>query len=123
MSAMLLCSCLSIGCQIARSSQPACSLVFLIQLHPSDFQDVLFTHDSSLHRGGATCFNECISFAFQRHIESLALHITALELFVLIIDVKIWAPELAGVKFQISCDNNTAVQIVNSGRTQDSFMQ
>lgn len=95
----------------------------LIQLRPPDFEDVLFTCDSSLHRGSATCFNECISFALPPHIETLALHITVLELFVLVIAVKIWAPKLAGTQFQISCDNKVALQIVNSGRTQDSFMQ
>ena len=95
----------------------------LTQLRPSDFQEVLFTCDSSLHRGGATYFDECITFGFPRHIESLALHITALELSALVIAVKLWAPKLAGVQFQISCDNDAAVQIANSGRTQDPFMQ
>lgn len=70
---------------------------------------MLFTCDSSLHRGGATCFDECISFAFPRHIEELALHINALELFVLVMAVKMWAPKLAGSRFQISCDNEAAV--------------
>ena len=30
----------------------------MIALRPRDFHDVLFTCDSSLHRGGATCFDE-----------------------------------------------------------------
>ena len=37
--------------------------------------------------------------------------------------VKIWAPKLAGSRFQISCDNDAAVQVVRSGRTRDGFMQ
>ena len=92
-------------------------------LRPHDFHDVLFTCDSSLHRGGATCFDECISFAFPRVTEDLALHINALELFVLVMAVKIWAPKLPGSRFQISCDNDAAVQVVRSGRTRDAFMQ
>ena len=56
-------------------------------------------------------------------IEELALHINALELFVLVMAVKIWAPKLAGSRFQISCDNDAAVQVVRSGRTRDGFMQ
>ena len=83
----------------------------------------MFTCDASLHRGSATCFNECISFAFPRYIEGLASHITTLELFPLVIAVKIWAPQLAGVQFQISCDDDAVVQIANLGRTQDPFMQ
>ena len=47
----------------------------------------------------------------------------ALELFVLVMAVKIWAPKLAGSSFQISCDNEAAVQVVRSGRTRDFFMQ
>ena len=89
----------------------------MIQRCPFGFQDVLFTHDSNhltLHRGGSTCFNECILFDFTSLIENLALHITALKLFILVIAVKIWAPKLAGTKFQISCNNKAAVQIANS---------
>ena len=94
----------------------------IIALRPRDFHDVLFTCDSSFYRGG-TCFDECTSFAFPRDIEELALHIIALELFVLVMAVKIWAPKLAGSRFQISCDNDAAVQVVRSGRTRDAFMQ
>lgn len=95
----------------------------MIVLRPRDLQDVLFTCDSSLHRGGATCFDEYIIFAFPSHIEELALHINALELFVLIMAVNVWAPRLTGSRFQISCHDDAAVQAVLSGRTQDAFMQ
>ena len=95
----------------------------MIALRLRDFHEVLFTYDSSLHRGDATCFDECISFDFPRDIEELALHINALELFVLVMAVKIWAPKLAGSRFQISCDNHGAVQVVRSGCTHDAFMQ
>ena len=83
----------------------------------------VFHCDSSLHRGGATCFDECSSFAFPRDIEKLALHINTLELFVLVVAVKIWATKLAGSRFQISCNNDAAVQAVRSGHTRDAFMQ
>ena len=95
----------------------------MIVLSPRDLQDVLFTCDSSLHRGGATCFDEYIIFALPSHIEELALHINALELFVLIMAVNVWAPRLTGSRFQILCHDDAAVQAVLSGRTQDAFMQ
>ena len=94
-----------------------------IALCPHNFHDVLFTCDSSLHRGSATCFDECTSFTFPRDIAELALHINVLELFVLVMAVKIWAPKLAGSRFQISCDNDAAIQVESSGRTRDAFMQ
>ena len=95
----------------------------MIALCPHDFHDVLFTCDYSLHRSGATCFNECTSFAFPRDIEELALHINTLELFLLVMAVKIWAPKLTDSRFQISCDNNVAIRVVRSGGTQDALMQ
>jgi len=69
---------------------PHCNGSAMIVLRPCDFHDVLSTCDSSLHRGSATCFHECIPFAFPRVIEDLPLHINALELFVLVMAVKIW---------------------------------
>lgn len=84
----------------------------MIALRPCDFHDVPFTCDSSLHRGGATCFNKSISFTFPCDIEELALQINALERFVLVIAVKIWASKLAGSRFPILCDNDAAVQVV-----------
>jgi len=95
----------------------------MIALRPRDFQDVQFTCDAFLHRGGATCFDECISFAFPSAIASLALHINALKLFVLVMAVRTWAPKLAGPRSQISCDNDAAVQVVRSRRSRDAFMQ
>ena len=50
----------------------------MIDRLPCDFQDVLFTCDTSLHRGGATRIDECISFALPSHIQALALRINAL---------------------------------------------
>ena len=61
----------------------------MMALRPRDFHDVLFT-----------CFDECILFAFPRVIENLALHINALELFVLVMAAKIWAPKLADFRFR-----------------------
>ena len=49
----------------------------MIVFGPRDFDDVLFTCDPSLHRGGATRFDECTSFAFPRDIEEFFLHINA----------------------------------------------
>ena len=84
----------------------------LITLCLRDFHDVLFTCDFSLNQGDATCFYECISFAFPSDIEALALHINVLELFILVMAVKIWAPKLAGSRFQILGDINATIQVV-----------
>lgn len=97
--------------------------VTLIQHQLHQFSDIRFTTDASLHSGGATCFVECITFNFPPEIASQSLHINALELYALVIALRHWAPRLAGSFFLLSCDNEATVQVVNSGRCRDKFMQ
>ena len=88
-----------------------------------DFQDLRFTTDACLDGGGATCFNECISFQFPRHILQQSLHISALELWVVLIATRVWAAKLSGLKFIVSCDNEAAVTSINSGKSRDPCIQ
>ena len=73
--------------------------------------------------GGATCLDKCITFAFRDPVISVATHISALELFTIVVAVKFWAPVLQHQRFIISCDNEAAVTVINSGSTRDPFMQ
>ena len=50
-------------------------------------------------------------------------HITALELYTIAVAVKFWASKLSHRKFLVSCDNEAAVTVVNSGSSNDHFMQ
>lgn len=87
------------------------------------FEDLHFSTDSCLHGGGATCLDQCFFVTLPTNIVQEAEHITALELFVLVLAVRVWAPTLARRRFLISCDNEAAVTVINSGVTRDCFMQ
>ena len=50
-------------------------------------------------------------------------HITALELYTIVVAVKFWASKLSHRKFLVACDNEAAVTVVNSGSSKDHFMQ
>lgn len=46
-----------------------------------------------------------------------------LELFVVVVAIRAWAPLPAHHRFIVSCDNEAAVTVINSGITRDPFMQ
>ena len=73
--------------------------------------------------GGATCLDKCVTFAFPDPVISVVTHISPLELFTIVVAVKFWAPVLQHQRFIISCDNEAAVTVINSGSTRDPFMQ
>lgn len=85
------------------------------------FEDLHFSTDSCLHGGGATCLDQCFFVPLPTNIVHEAEHITALELFVLVLAVRVWAPTLARRRFLISCDNEAAVTVINSGVTRDFY--
>ena len=51
-----------------------------------------------------------------------ASHISALELFTVIVAVKFWPTALQHQRFLVSCDNEAAVTVINSGSTKDPLM-
>jgi len=51
------------------------------------FEDLHFSTDSCLHGGGATCLDQCFFVTLPMNIIQEAEHITALELFVLVLAV------------------------------------
>ena len=87
------------------------------------FEDLHFTTDSCLSGGGATCADQCFYFTFPSDIVLAAVHICALELFVVVLAVRVWVQLLAGRRVIVSCDNQAAVTVINSAVTRDPFMQ
>ena len=68
------------------------------------FDDFHFSTDACLSCGGATCQDQCFSVVFPPYILQEATHITALELFVVVVAIRVWAPLLAHHCFIVSCD-------------------
>lgn len=97
--------------------------VSLIKASSCDFSDFHFATDASLTGGGAICFDECFHFQFSSDILRRASHISSLELYTIVVAVQLWAPKLRHRKFIVSCDNQAAVTVINSGSTKDHFMQ
>ena len=64
-----------------------------------EFDDLQFTTDASMNAGGATCLDECFTCEFPDDIVRTAQHITALELYTIVVAVKFWAPKLRQRKF------------------------
>ena len=95
--------------------------VSLIKPDAWSFDDFQFATDACLTGGGATCQDQCFSLVFPLNIVKEAVHITALELFVVVVAVRVWAPLLAHHRFIVSCDNEAAVTVINSGITRDPF--
>ena len=59
------------------------------------FDDFHFSTNACLSGGGATCQHQCFSVVFPPNILQEATHITALELFVVVVAIRAWAPLLA----------------------------
>ena len=53
-----------------------------------EFDDLQFTTDASMTAGGATCLDECFTWEFPDDIVRTTEHITALELFTIVVTVK-----------------------------------
>ena len=93
--------------------------VSLIKASSCDFSDLHFATDASLTGGGAICLDECFHFQFPPDILTGASHISSLELYTIVVAVQFWAPKLRHRKFIVSCDNQAAVTVINSGSTKD----
>lgn len=87
------------------------------------YDDLNFTTDACLSGGGAICLDQCMHFTFTPEICEQAGHISALELFVIVVAARCWSSLLQHRRVLVSCDNQAAVDVINSGFTKDHFMQ
>ena len=84
--------------------------------------DVTFATDSCLVSCGGHCLKDYFHTPFPRVITVQNLPIHCLELLAVLVGVRCWGYLCQGLKLQIYCDNESAVSVINSGRTQDPFM-
>ena len=88
----------------------------------SDPDDVLAC-DACLVGCGAVCGNLYFHAKFPDGVSELQLHISALEMLTLVTACKVFATHLRGSRIRVHCDNMATVDVVNSGKTRDRFMQ
>ena len=79
--------------------------------------------DACMTAGGAHCDSQYIHFKFPQNVLDNITHIAQLELFTIVVAIKIWSDKLAGKVVRLSSDSQLSVLAVNSGRTKDKFMQ
>ena len=87
------------------------------------YEDFHFNTDACLVSGGATCLDQCFYFTFPQFIIDEASHISALELYVVVVAVRVWSKVLSHKCVLVSLDNSAAVSAINSGVSKDIFMQ
>ena len=94
-------------------------------MKPADWllTNLPFTTDACMFRGGATCRKQCLTFSFPDIVFSAASHIFVIEFFTVAVAVKFWTPFVQHQRFLVSCDNEAAVTVINSGSPKDPFMQ
>ena len=59
---------------------------------------------------------------FPDSILSQGLDINCFELLTVVVALKLWSVQLKGKRVCVYCDNQTAVHVVNSGRTRNLFL-
>ena len=59
---------------------------------------------------------------FPKDIEDQQLPIHCLEMLTVLLAVRLWGSRLQSLKVQIYCDNESAVKVINSGKTKDPFL-
>ena len=84
--------------------------------------DVIFTTDACLTGCGGHTHNSFFHSRFPAFIAGLNLHINALELLTVDVELRLWGSQLHGLKVCIFCDKETSVCVLNSGRTHDPFL-
>lgn len=94
-----------------------------VQLIKCGEQQEFFSTDACLLGGGGVHFNEFFTFTFPEDLRIQATSVAQLEFVTVIIAVKLWASTWKGSRLVVKCDNISTVQVINSGRASDSFMQ
>ena len=82
--------------------------------------------DMCMQAAGGVCSNEIFKTKFPAWIhkdKSHKIHIAHLELWSVIIAVKLWGEKLKGKIVRIRTDNESVANVINSGRANDIMLQ
>lgn len=96
------------------------SMMFLEEWNtPDDFA----ASDACLTGCGGVCGNKYFHAVFPSFIQNQSMSINALELLGICVCAKLWGKLWSGKKILFNCDNMSSVYVLNSGRSQDRFLQ
>ena len=85
--------------------------------------DEMCSSDSSLQGCGGFWQGKYFHTAFPEKFHNDQFHITILEMFAVIICLKLWGCNFRGKRIQMFCDNQSICQVVNSGKARDEILQ
>ena len=78
--------------------------------------DTVMATDSSLKGCGGCTGSEYYRARFPLHIEIMAQeNIAILEMWAILIAIKIWKNQFRGLRFRIACDNMACVELIKKG--------
>ena len=84
--------------------------------------DEICSSDASLQGCGGFWQGNYFHTSFPKEFNNRH-HITTLEMFAVIICLKLWGRNFRGKRIQMFCDNQSVCQVVNSGRSKDEILQ
>ena len=99
---------------------PQYSRISMMWLEQLMEPDSMFATDACLTGIGGKCSDSFYHTQIPQWILDIpVIQIAHLELIAVMIGLKLWAPRLKGVRFQILCDKQATVTILNIGGSRD----
>ena len=89
--------------------------------HQFDEVDYIIATDACPSGLGGTCINEYFHIKVRESYRGY--NIAYLEVLAVIVALKIWKDKIKGCRIVMHCDNLSVVQVLNSGRSRDMFLQ
>jgi len=84
--------------------------------------DAEVSTDACLKGGGGWSGEEYFSVEFPEFIIKENHHINVLELWTVLLALRIWNTRFAGRRIQIMCDNEVSVGLINTGKGRDPML-
>ena len=82
----------------------------------------VFTTDACLTGCGGVCNDQYFHAVFPLFVSEQNLAIGSLELLSIVVALKLWGTRWTGPRLTVSCDNEAAVSVLNTGRCRNSFV-
>jgi hypothetical protein len=84
--------------------------------------DARLSTDACLSSIGGWCNNQYFSCMLPQSMRDLNYDINVIEMYAILIGLKLWSENLYNTRTQIWCDNLVSVTVLNSGRTKDPIL-
>jgi hypothetical protein len=84
--------------------------------------DTVFSTDACLKSMGGWSGKQYFSCMFPEDILEQQHDINVLELYTIVIAIKVWSDNLVEKRVQVLCDNMTSVTVINSGKCKDKML-